>query len=113
MTEKEKLLALVKASLASANGIKEFYDLLTSGGCEVYERKGKVEGVKWGRRKYRFRTLGVDEQTLESISKQTAINNLDDSILSKYSRNRKIYGKEKPPKRRNHNRGGFDRDVEF
>ena len=60
--DKERLASVVKEALAKTDDLAVFQDMLGKEGVEVYRYRGKVQGVVYNGRKYRFgRLLGADE----------------------------------------------------
>lgn len=66
-TRKETLRQHVLDSLTRSNSQKEFADLLRLQDVSLYERSGKQAGFLVDRKKYRFRTIGLEEAFQNAI----------------------------------------------
>ncbi|MDB5227417.1 MAG: hypothetical protein JWN78_1610 [Bacteroidota bacterium] len=65
VTEKEQINATVKELYLYSDSQNSFFAKLKKQGYKLYERKGNVAGII-GKRKIRFRTLGIDLQYLRN-----------------------------------------------
>ena len=61
-----------KTLFKSAN-IDDFLDQLKSQEVESYERNGKLTGVWYHNRKYRFGTVGVDKQQIKKLEEELEV----------------------------------------
>ncbi len=64
LTTKERLHLIIGLALDQSDSLDEFLGKVSVSGLEPYYRKGVPMGVWWNGRKYRFRTLGVDNERL-------------------------------------------------
>jgi len=69
ITEKERLTETLKRAYNHAQSREEFYNLLRKMGLSLYKYRERIAGVM-GRRKYRFKTLGVTKEKLKSLDRQ-------------------------------------------
>lgn len=86
-TDKDQLIEIMKVCYKKACSIESFYELLEDRKISTYERAGKVTGVVFNKKKFRFSKLGVDEK-LSSL-KLIENNNLISQTKSKSLR--KVY----------------------
>ena len=68
-TGKEQVIGMLKTCYKAASSKDEFYFLLKQSGLEIYERSGKITGIKKGNIKFRFSRLGFTEQRIEELNK--------------------------------------------
>jgi hypothetical protein len=64
---KDRLKGFLGFAYGQAADWQAFEKLLQGAGLEVYIRKGKAQGVKEGKVKYRFSTLGLDREKVEEL----------------------------------------------
>ena len=67
LTTRETLSLLIDDALERAIDIDDFLGMLASQGLEPYFRQDKLMGVRFGKRKYRFRKLGIDTLALQKL----------------------------------------------
>lgn len=68
-TDKEHVIALLKAFYKKAISIKTFIELLNGSGIKTYDRSGKTTGIVFKGRKFRFKRLGFTEERLNELNK--------------------------------------------
>lgn len=68
LTQKEQLKQVVLDAYNQAQSVDGFHGLVEQSGLTLNFRNGKINGVK-GKRTYRFSTLGVSKQMLQSLNK--------------------------------------------
>ncbi|MBI4930848.1 MAG: hypothetical protein HY841_08815 [Bacteroidetes bacterium] len=59
-SEKEILIQKINTCLAKVKSSEDFLKLLKENNLRPYERGGKLTGVWYENRKYRFKRLGID-----------------------------------------------------
>ena len=72
-TQKEDLFKQVRSIYDQSLSVDHFKKLLLQYDIPSYERNGRLTGVYCGKRKYRFKTLGIEShelQKLEAVQKQ-------------------------------------------
>ncbi|MGB0524629.1 MAG: relaxase/mobilization nuclease domain-containing protein [Flammeovirgaceae bacterium] len=70
-THKERIALLVKSSFDIAYQWDHFITLLSEDDIAVYHRNGKVTGIKFNNQKFKFATLGIDEEMLKELQHRT------------------------------------------
>lgn len=71
-TEKEQLQQQVQQILNRATSKATFFATLKEQGIPLYSYRGKVAGVVGVKRKYRFATLGITKEQLQSLDRLAA-----------------------------------------
>jgi hypothetical protein len=69
--DKQKVQAILKTCYKKANSLETFSQLLTECGAEIYYRAGKMTGVVYRERKYRFLKLGFEESRFNELNNIT------------------------------------------
>ncbi|MCT4665127.1 MAG: relaxase/mobilization nuclease domain-containing protein [Flavobacteriales bacterium] len=64
VSEKEQLYYKVQSIFHASPDIPSFVHTLKHNGIEPYIRNGKLTGIHYGNRKYRFKTLGIKEDMI-------------------------------------------------
>ena len=60
-------------ALVKSGSIDEFLNHLKNQEIESYERNGKLTGVWYNNRKYRFGTVGVDKQQIKKLEEEMEV----------------------------------------
>lgn len=68
-TEKEQLIGILKTCYKKANSKESFFELLKECKLKIYERGGKISGVYFANKKFRFKRIGFSEERLEELNK--------------------------------------------
>ncbi len=71
-TKKDELLAILNDCLMHAKTQEDFFARLKGNNVQPYERGGKITGVIFGKRKYRFKRLGIDLTQFKSVEKENS-----------------------------------------
>jgi len=66
---KEKISDIIKSCFEKAGSQKEFLQSLMGQNIFHYERNGKITGVEYEDMKFRFSSLGIDNEQLEALPK--------------------------------------------
>lgn len=69
--DKEKVRAILKTCYKKANSMESFSQLLIDWGAAIYKRSGKMTGIVYQSRKYRFSRLGVEISQLKQLVSNT------------------------------------------
>ncbi|MGB0870941.1 MAG: relaxase/mobilization nuclease domain-containing protein [Flavobacteriales bacterium] len=64
ISEKEDLYYKVQSAFHSSISLQNFVDTLIEMQIHPYVRRGKLTGVHFGKRKFRFRTLGISDEDI-------------------------------------------------
>lgn len=65
ITKREELLSIIDSCYTRSSSQKDFFERLKTAGIETYVRGGKVTGVVYAGRKFRFKRLGVEVGNIE------------------------------------------------
>lgn len=65
-TDKESLLKILQSNYQRSSSLEEFYSKLHEVEIETYLRSGKITGVVFNGRKFRFSRLGIGDDTTPS-----------------------------------------------
>ena len=68
-TDKDRVSVMLKTCYKSAASKEDFFMKINECGLSTYIRGGKVYGIVYGSRKYRFKGLGFNEQSIEGLDK--------------------------------------------
>ena len=68
-TDKEQAIGMLKTCYKKANSRETFFELIKESGLSTYVRGGRVSGVVFSGRKFRFKTLGFTEERLQELDK--------------------------------------------
>ncbi len=68
-TKKDELLSILNDCSTHAISSEDFFAQLKENNLQSYERGGKVTGVIYNKRKYRFKKLGIDLAQFKSVEK--------------------------------------------
>jgi len=68
-TDKEQVFGMLKTCYKKANSKDDFFELLKESGLSTYIRGGRIYGVVFSERKYRLKTLGFAEESLQELNK--------------------------------------------
>ena len=66
-THKEQVIGVLKNCYKKSNCKDDFFEMLKESGLQTYIRGGKIYGVNYENRKYRFKTLGFTEERLNEL----------------------------------------------
>jgi len=66
-SEKEILKDKINALAKKAYTLTDLSQILLSEGFQVYKYRGRLAGIKTDKRKYRFKTMGLDENVLAKL----------------------------------------------
>ena len=69
-TNKEKLIGILKTCYKKANSKESFFELAHDCGLEIYSRGGRISGVHFANKKFRFKRIGFTEERLNELDKQ-------------------------------------------
>jgi Relaxase/Mobilisation nuclease domain. len=78
-TGKETLMSAVEKTFATSKSKYHFLSQLIKIGLEPYYRNGRLQGLKYQRKKFRLGRLGFDESKLKSLDK---VKSLEDDELT-------------------------------
>lgn len=73
-TQKESLQKIMELAYTRAKSPKDFFELLKKSGAETYVRGGKVSGVVWKGRKFRFKKIGMSIEKINELSRENILN---------------------------------------
>ena len=68
-TQKEQLIGILNTCYKQSNSKENFWELLKECKLKVYERGGKISGLNFANKKFRFSRLGFTEQRIEELNK--------------------------------------------
>lgn len=68
-TKKDELLSILNDCSTHAKTQDEFFAQLKENNLQPYKRGGKITGVIFGKRKYRFKRMGIDLAQFKSVEK--------------------------------------------
>lgn len=68
-TDKNQVISILKEAYKKAHSQKEFYAILVKSQSKTYLRSGKITGIIFNKRKYRFSRLGFTEELLNELNK--------------------------------------------
>ncbi len=68
-SEKERLVGILKTCYKKADCKESFFELLKECGLKIYSRGGKVSGVWFANRKFRFNRIGFGEERMDELEK--------------------------------------------
>lgn len=66
-TDKEQVLRILKDCYHRAISKEDFFEMMKESGLEVYSRGGKISGVIYANRKFRFKRIGIAQEILEGL----------------------------------------------
>lgn len=66
---REQLILLVEQAYQQADSLDMFFQLLIEQGIEPYYRNEKLTGVRYGKKKYRLRKIGLSTEKMAALSK--------------------------------------------
>ncbi len=69
-TKKDELLSILNDCFIHATSQEDFFSRLKACNLQPYERGGKVTGVIYVKRKYRFKRLGIDLTKFKSLEQE-------------------------------------------
>lgn len=67
-SDKEKILEMLRECHNTAVSKNDFFSRLQKRGLETYSRGGKITGIIYANRKYRFSRLGLNPEILQELS---------------------------------------------
>lgn len=73
LSKKMQIIEKLKQAYTLAQSKKQFFDLVQEFDYELYERNGKVQGIKHNNKKYRFKTLGYWKKALEELDRDLTL----------------------------------------
>lgn len=73
VSQREFVLRMVELCHIKAKSQEDFYARLKKHGMETYMRGGKVYGVVWGSRKFRFKCLAIDAQCEKKVPRENKL----------------------------------------
>ena len=68
-TNKEQLIGILQTSYSNALSKSAFFENLSANDVSTYSRNGRLTGIKYKGRKFRFSRLGFDIEKLKTIDK--------------------------------------------
>ncbi len=74
-TKKDELLSILNDCSAHATSMEDFFERMKENNLQPYERNGKITGVIYNKRKYRFKRLGIDLVQFKSLQKENSREN--------------------------------------
>lgn len=86
-TNKNQILGILQTSYKTALSKKQFFESLNLNDVSTYSRNGKITGVIYKGRKFRFKRLGFAEGKLNEL----------DTIHEKFNELKRIRGKSREP----------------
>jgi len=108
--KKQQLKQLVLNALQEADSWTTLSRLLKAKDIAIYHRRGKIAGIFWQQKKYRFSTLIREEQDLEKIASfdKMVLQETENQLWQQLRRRGKNFGLPELPK----NWAGIKKDLE-
>ncbi|MBK7853219.1 MAG: hypothetical protein IPJ66_19385 [Bacteroidetes bacterium] len=75
VTDKESLLQVLQLNYERSSSLDDFYSKLNKSKIETYQRSGKVTGVVFNGKKFRFSRLGISLELFQETSVERKRNN--------------------------------------
>ena len=73
LADKDQLKIKVREAYHQANNLLAFYRNLEQQNLSIYERRGRKTGILFGKRKFRFSTLGIDKAMLKKLEQNVTL----------------------------------------